>query len=141
MCRMQTVLIYLSVITLHLFMLPSLIAAPNTTIQVQPEFKHINASPLVDYYADTSASLTFEQVRSLPNNVWIRSEDSSLSFGFTSDAYWVRLTIESNGMPLLLHADYATFDDLTVFIASENKPATILRGGFKIAPNLSLIHI
>lgn len=97
-------------------------------------FKSTNITPHLEYYVDRSGSLSFEQVRQLPENAWLANQEDTLQFGFSRDVYWLRFNVENDAnLPLLLEANNPIFDLITVFWDSP-MGTTVQLGGMAIPP-------
>ena len=77
-------------------------AMGDATARVDESFTHVNISPFLQYYANESGSLSFSDVRDLPDHVWHTSGESVTRFGFTGSADWFRFSIEGESWGLLL---------------------------------------
>ena len=55
-------------------------AIGDATVRVDDAFTHVNLSPFLQYYADESGSLSFSDVRALPDHVWHTSGESVTYF-------------------------------------------------------------
>ena len=104
-------------------------------------FQVQNVTPMVHYYVDQSNSLSLEQVQALPENAWVSAGTSALSFGYTSDTYWIKFKIENNsGQTLLLQADNPVFDELTLYRDEAGKVIS-QQSGLLIDPDVRpIIH-
>ncbi|MDA0788448.1 MAG: sensor domain-containing diguanylate cyclase [Proteobacteria bacterium] len=92
-------------------------ASPELTIQ--RGFNHLNLAALLEYHVDATSQLDLEDVRSLPPDVWLHSESSNLTFGFTEASHWFRMTLHNGTAEtreLLLQMAYARFDSIEVYI-------------------------
>lgn len=98
------------------------------TIDVVPEFTYISLGPRLEYLCDPSGNLAIHNVLG-PNPKdaagrplrWLHSDRTTLGFGFTSMACWVRYTLRNGtdsditsylnqNYPLISHIDFYSSD-------------------------------
>ena len=99
--------------------LPVRAMANSTVIKIDGSLDSLSLGKSVEYWVDHSGKFTLEQVRTLPESAWIAGTEEDLSFGFTEQAHWLRLTIENQSdQPLdaLLEIGYAPIDDVTFHV-------------------------
>ncbi len=73
----------------------------------------------VEILEDASGAMVLQDVLSLPENQWKRSEKTTPSFGFTSSAYWVRFcVVNRQPYPIdwFLEVGYPMIDSVMIFI-------------------------
>ena len=107
---------------------PTSIASPNVIIQ--SDFNNLNLAPLIEYHIDSS-NKNHQRIRSLPEDVWIHSEVSNLTFGFTNATIWFRFRITNQSKvreELLLRMGYARFDSIDVYLHTDDD-FSVLRSG------------
>ena len=98
-------------------------AAASVTIS-EEQFKAKQVTSSFRYYSDPTGSLSLDQVRALPENVWQDGADDALRFGFTSDVYWLRIQIEKQtSRPVFLVASRTLFDLIEAYILAPNNLA------------------
>ncbi len=77
------------------------------------------------YYEDTDGSADFTDVSSAAfNDNWQKSQQESLSFGYTSSTYWFRLTLANEttkSQKRLLEISYPVIDFIDVHILRNNR--------------------
>lgn len=71
--------------------------------------------PQVSYYVDDSGQQRFEDVSVLPNSAWSSSEASGLSFGYTSNPYWFRMTLPAASYERVLRIGYPLLDRIDAY--------------------------
>lgn len=85
----------------------------------------------VDYYADNQGELTFTEVTSLPDHLWMTETDTQLSFGLDSHAYWFRFQLpqSTDNQPRVMEIDYPLLDKLQVwFLVGDQVAASYVTG-------------
>jgi two-component system, sensor histidine kinase LadS len=71
-------------------------------------------------YEDISKSITYKQLRSLPNNVFQQSTHSAPNFGVRKSKIWLKLTIDNQtNEPLFLLCDKPTMSYVEMYVADE----------------------
>ncbi len=117
-------------LTLGLLMLSAgSMAMPGVTVEA--DFDHLNLATITEYHVDASSQLNRERVKLLPDDAWIDSEMSNLTFGFSSATYWFRFELTNRSKrhrELLLQMAYARFDSVEVHLGS-SEGASMLRSG------------
>ncbi len=104
---------------LGLSAVPWVALAKNEEFEVRPHIPIADLIPVADYIDDVSARQTLDQILSLPESKWIPGAATKLTFGWTSHAYWVRLTLhhqETRAQNLILEIDWPLLDDIQVFV-------------------------
>jgi len=117
-------------IILLIIMFLSVTAYSNTFI-LESKLTKKNIARNFDYFEDKTAALTIEEVVSKPLN-WSNTEKEAFNFGFTTSAYWFRITVTNsseNNEPWFLEIDYPMLDVIKLFIPSVNGGFTVKETG------------
>lgn len=64
-------------------------------IEWSPEVKKVKLGKGVEYFEDINNDLRYEKIVALPQHSWMESEQTSLNFGFSSSAYWIRFQVNN----------------------------------------------
>jgi signal transduction histidine kinase len=86
---------------------------------VRPDVPVSNLIPVAEYVEDVTAKRKLSQILSLPDDAWRSGAENDLTFGWTSNAYWIRLslaTAEARTQSLILEIDWPLLDDIKVYI-------------------------
>lgn len=71
-----------------------------------------------NYMEDKNSNLQFSEVLKLPNEHWMKSERSNLSFGYTDSAYWFRLVLDnptSEKQKRIIELSYPVLDYIDIY--------------------------
>ena len=107
-------------------------ASTTPHVSLDSSFDHLNLAPLIEYHIDASNQLDLTRLKLLPNDAWIRSEVSNLTFGFTPSTHWFRFKIINQAhstQELLLQMSYARFDSIEVYTQTKGGELGILKSG------------
>jgi signal transduction histidine kinase len=108
----RILLLYLSVWSWPVFGL-----AP--VFELRSHIAAANLIPVAEYIEDSSARQTLDQILEQPERAWQSAAINNLTFGWTSHAYWVRLSLqhhEARTQKLVLEIDWPLLDDIQVFV-------------------------
>lgn len=79
-------------------------------------------SPYLKAFAGDSQQ-SFSQIQSLPDSAWQSTQTSSINFGFSSQRYWLKLTLDNPGnrpRQRLLEIPYALLDRIDFYYPTED---------------------
>jgi len=70
-----------------------------------------------EYFRDTEGSMTFENIRALPEKQWKTTGAHALNFGYSRDAIWIKLRLsnQSKEEGWLLKSEYTSLDHVILF--------------------------
>jgi diguanylate cyclase (GGDEF)-like protein len=69
----------------------------------------------IHYLVDADHALTIESARQIPLNEWSRGSKGTLSFGFSSDVYWIQFELPRSDKDRFVQVDYALLDHITMY--------------------------
>ena len=87
-------------------------------VEWSPEVKKITLGKGLEYFEDTNNDLRYEKIVALPQHSWMESEQTSLNFGFSSSAYWIRFQLNnvvSDEQTLWLQSSYPLIELIEVY--------------------------
>lgn len=116
---------------LILLLLPTLAWANTLSLPNDPQ--PILPGPYLQYWQDPSGLATIEQVRGLADTTWQEVERRDASFGYSGNAYWLRLDLHNPsahpvdwillvGNPLLDQLDAYGLDGERIYRAGDQRP-------------------
>lgn len=96
------------------------------------QLAHANASQIIlapnepvashfEYWEDTGADATLEDVRSLPDSAWQARPSGKATFGITDSAYWLRMHVRNqtdHDQTLIAELAYSQLDDVVFYVLS-----------------------
>ena len=90
------------------------------TILLEPKTTAITLSKDIEYFADNSLEYTLEDLEYEAKrgiNRWQKANGFIPNYGFTKDAYWVKVTInnQTNQSDWILHFEYPLMDQLQLY--------------------------
>lgn len=106
---------------LFLFLLTwssAVVSAPEP-VTWEADSSRVELSRFVDYWREPTAPAGIEAVTELGEADWTRNDDDNISFGYGTDIYWFRLTLDnaaSRAVRTFLEIGYPVLDRIEVYI-------------------------
>jgi signal transduction histidine kinase len=125
---------WLSLIT-WLSFLSSAVTAQTIELRARPETALELGGHLL-LLEDKEGSLSFDEVRQLPDDAFLQPLGKVPSFGFTRSTYWGRLRINHTGseaLPLVLEYSYPMADYVDIYILDSKGQVSTLHSGDKVS--------
>ena len=106
---------------------PSLLPAEPAVAEITPDTQRLNLDSYVEYLEDPHGQLSFAEVRQAPyaGQFTPNNKKSAFNAGFTSSAYWYRLSLkglpgeqESNA-PWYVQIGFPLLDDVDIYLPEE----------------------
>lgn len=121
---------------LFLFLLTwssAVVSAPEP-VTWEADSSRVELSRFVDYWREPTAPAGIEAVTELGEADWTRNDDDNISFGYGTDIYWFRLTLDnaaSRAVRTFLEIGYPVLDRIEVYINPMTEDAKSLVLGDK----------
>jgi len=94
-----------------------------------------NLAEVLEYYADDTGLLTYQQIVELPAESWTQIKGSSISFGFTESAYWFRFQVQSNAqfkMEPIISIANPRFDSVNLYKLTDREITQYIKTGSRV---------
>ncbi len=78
----------------------------------------------MEYWIDPENRSNLAQVRELPSERWVQSDQEVPSMGFTDDTYWFRFratNMSEDSLFLLMEISYTSLDDVRIYVLSDGQ--------------------
>jgi two-component system, NtrC family, sensor kinase len=117
---------------LNFLLLPPLSIKAQDTLVYPTDTSFVDISPFCRAYVDETSTLSFEQIKNLPDSLFKKTPSGNLSFGSTTASIWVKFSVKNQSIEPL----YLTFWGfgilyLDVYTVNENGEFTVRQTGTK----------
>jgi len=110
-------------VLLSLLFCSDLIASDPTNLKFNEGMEQSNIAPYISFMEVEDTSITFDYIKSLPENQWEQYSKNAFSQGYSSSRWWMRVSI-TNGTAShatrLLEISYPLLDYIDIYIKSDS---------------------